>query len=159
MKLLVFVLALFLAACASIPLAVPEKNLAARFDLKKGTSWQERALCTLRLRKPCIPGDETDRPKEKEENFKKFLALLKDSTTRPFREFRETANGFSFIEETKEKIVDAVEEKPDSPPGRIAYKIHDCWFVVYSRDEKGLYTKDENRALLSSLTIFCDREN
>jgi hypothetical protein len=150
-------------ACSPVSLAVPERSLAARFDVKTA-GWQESALCAFRLRKPCVStDDETNRAAKEIEDAKKFLQVIEHSAGKPFRDFREEIGRFSFIEETKGEIskggiIDAKEEKPDSPPGRIAYKIHDCWFVVYSRDKAGLVATDEARALVSRLTIFCKRE-
>jgi len=165
MKLALFALAFFLPACSTIPLAplaVPEKSLAARFDLRKETGWQEWALCAFYLRTPSVvlDCDETKRTRQEKNDIKEFFKILQDFSGKPFRGFREKLTGLPFIQETQEKnIVDAMEKKPSSSPGRVAYRIHDCWFVVYSKDEKGNYTVDDNKAVVTSLTIFCDPEN
>ena len=157
-KLGLFALVCFLCACSPVSLAVPERSRAARIDLKEA-GWQESALCAFRARKPCGPGaDETYRPVAEVDNAKKFLGVIQDSAGKSFRHFREEVGRLSFIKETTGDIVDALEAKPDSPPGRIAYDIHDCWFVVYSRDKNGGTTKDEETALVTRLTIFCKRE-
>ena len=153
-----FALACLMGACSPVSLAVPERSRAARFDLKKA-GWQESALCTFSLRKPCVSSDEqTNRPVEEVDNAKTFLGVIGDSAGKPFRAFQDGVRRLFFIKETKGEVIDALEEKPDSSPGRVAYVIHGCWFVVYSKDKQDLYTKDPDRALVSWLTIFCKRE-
>jgi hypothetical protein len=100
----------------------------------------------------------TDRSEQEIKDFWQFLDLLADPTRRNFEAFQQGLAASGLVNETKSWVVDAKAEKPDSPPGRIAVRVHDCWMVLYSTDEMGLYTKDPKRAIIRRLAVFCQRE-
>jgi hypothetical protein len=159
----------FLAgSCASrAPLAVPEKQLVQRVNLGS-PDWLEWAMCAVQYRAHCenLHVPKTTRSDQELNDFRKFFGLLTDPSCRKdaadpncrkYVDFRRKVKDLNFVEE-KDWVVDAEEERADSPPGRIAYKIHDCWIVLYSTNENGLYTKDSERAIIRYLSVFCARE-
>jgi len=154
----------FLAgSCAFIrpketPLAVPEKQLVQRVKLDS-PDWMGWAMCAVQHRAQCenLNVPKTARDDQEIRDFQKFFELLVAPDHRKYVVFRTNVEALNFVEE-KDWVVDAEEERADSPPGRIAYKIHDCWIVLYSTNENGLYTKDSEKAIIRYLSVFCARE-
>ncbi|MBI3801428.1 MAG: hypothetical protein HY268_31200 [Deltaproteobacteria bacterium] len=137
---------------------MPEKQLVQRVELDS-SPWMEWAMCAVQHRAHCenLNVLKPRRSDQEMSDFRKFFELLADPNHRKYVVFRKDVEDLNFVEE-KDLVVDAEEEKADSPPGRIAYRIHDCWIVLYSTNENGLYTKDSERATIRRLSVFCDRE-
>jgi hypothetical protein len=155
----VFVLLSCVAACAMRPLAVPEKMRVQRIALED-PQWQEWARCAVRARRYCRTLEEpkTLRSEAEMQDFERFFALLVDPARRRFRTFQEAIAGVEFIKEREGQVVDATQDRPGSPPGRSAYRVQDCWIVLYATNAQGGYTTDETQAIIGQMAIFCSQE-
>ena len=150
---------LFLGGCSKTPLvvAVPEKSIVARLPLDI-SGWQDLAMCTLKLRSACkdLNSPQTFRTPQEVDDFKRLLAAL--DKHREVSDFEQTIQGFPFVKQRTNHVVDATQDDPATPAGPLAYMVHDCWLVLYTVDKSGLPAMRPTNAKINKIVIFCQRE-
>lgn len=132
---LVLVLLLIVACAAPRPLAVPEQILTLREDLPLGDSTrarvvhfiaaggQQREEGTVATPIPVV-----------ERDFGTFLDLLRKPQNLRFIDFEQRLSAAVRLEGREFPVIDARRRHPDEL-GRVAYLLHNFWFVFYAHKE------------------------
>lgn len=131
----ILLLLLTVACAAPRPLAVPEQILALREDLPLNdvkresivkfiaAGGQQRDDGTVAMPIPAV-----------EKDFGKLLDLLKDPQNLRFSRFAQRLSPTVPLGDPEAPVIDAREQYPDEL-GRVAFLMHNFWFVFYAQKE------------------------
>jgi hypothetical protein len=129
-------LLLMVAACgAPRPLAVPEQILALRTDLPLDDVRRKDIVQFIAAGGRRTGGDTAATPiPAVEKDFGTWLDLLKDPRNLAFSGFASRLSSTVPLGDPEAPVIDAREEYPDEL-GRVAFLVHNFWFVLYASKE------------------------
>lgn len=131
----VFLLILLVACTAPRPLAVPEQLLAIREDLPLNDMTRERIVRFIAAGGQQQDGGTAAIPiPAVERDFGKLLDLLKDAQNLRFSGFEKRLASTVPLDDREMPVIDAQEKYPDDL-GRLAFLVHNFWFVFYAQKE------------------------
>lgn len=132
---LVLLLLMAVACTAPRPLAVPEQLLAIRENLPLNEVTRERIVIFIAAGGQQQDGGTAATPiPAVEKDFGKLLDFLKDGQNLRFSSFEERLASLVPWDDREMPVIDAQERYPDDL-GRLAFLVHNFWFVFYAQKE------------------------
>lgn len=132
---LVLLLLMAVACTAPRPLAVPEQLLAIREDLPLNDVTRERVIRFIAAGGQQQDGGTAATPiPAVQRDFGKLLDLLKDAQNLRFSGFEKRLASSVPLDDREMPVIDAQEKYPDDL-GRLAFLVHNFWFVFYAQKE------------------------
>jgi hypothetical protein len=131
----VLLLLLAVACAAPRPLAVPEQVLALQEDLPLDQEKRDRIVRFIAAGGQQREGTTAaELLQAVERDFGKFVDRLKDSENLRFVELEQRLSPSTPLGDRTAPVIDAREQYPDEV-GRVAYRLHNFWFVFYAQKE------------------------
>lgn len=131
----ILLLLLFVACAAPRPLAVPEQILALRTKLPLNAVTRKAVVTFIAAGGQQRDGGTAATPiPAVERDFGKLLVFLTNAQNLRFTDFEKRLSSAVPLDDREMPVIDARESDPDDL-GRVAFLVHNFWFVFYADKE------------------------